>query len=345
MKRTSILFLLKRNETYGFTHYCRRSSGLWNSVNFIADFLWKNGCNVAIEEAIDSNCIDRLVTLHKPKVVILEALWNTPEKLKELKRLHPHIIWYCRIHSHMPFLALEGMSMGWLREYTKLGVGIMANSKPMHDALSAIVPAHLLSYFPNVYTPKKLHRFSHNHSHLHIGCFGAVRPLKNHLLQAMAAIKFAKEKGKFLKFYINGSRVETGGNPVLKNLRQLFEDSEYGKLIEIDWLEHEKFVDFCQYMDIGMQVSLTETFSIVSADYVTAEVPIVVSKEIDWASRFCKAKDDDVNDIVRVLHRVYKNKCLVKRNKKLLAKASRKAENIWYEFTKNFNTTLTGEKK
>src|SRR6202041_1643999 len=55
-----------------------------------------------------------------------------------------------------------------------------------------------------------------------IACFGAVRPLKNTMLQAVAALRFADRIGKKLRFHINSSRVECQGEPVLKSLRTLF---------------------------------------------------------------------------------------------------------------------------
>jgi hypothetical protein len=46
-------------------------------------------------------------------------------------------------------------------------------------------------------------------------------------------------------------------------------------------------------MDIGLQVSFSETFNIVSADFVSMGVPIVVSGEVPWAPRFIKASPTD----------------------------------------------------
>ena len=64
-----------------------------------------------------------------------------------------------------------------------------------------------------------------NKSTIDIGAYGAIRPLKNQLLQALAAIKFAESIGKTLRFHINITRIENNGDPVLKNLRNLFSNS------------------------------------------------------------------------------------------------------------------------
>jgi hypothetical protein len=169
---------------------------------------------------------------------------------------------------------------------------------------------------------------------LDIGCFGAIRPLKSHLLQAMAAIRFANELQLPMQFHINSSRVETNGEPVLKNLRALFDVTPNCALVDHHWMEPEEFLQVCHRLDIGMQVSLSETFNVVSADYVTSGIPIVVSKEVSWASRFSKAIDDDILDIVKVMKRVYKNRALVEWNQWLLSKNCTKAEQMWVAFVK-----------
>lgn len=168
---------------------------------------------------------------------------------------------------------------------------------------------------------------------INVGCFGAVRPLKNHLLQALAAIQFAREKGAFLRFHINTGRVETGGEPVLKNLRQLFEDIPHAELVEHTWFEPEDFVNYLhRHIDIGLQVSLTETFNVVTADYVTAGLPVVVSKEVKWASRWSKALDNSLPDIVAKMHRAWDWPILVRLNQHLLQKSAKDASGRWLDW-------------
>lgn len=44
-------------------------------------------------------------------------------------------------------------------------------------------------------------------------------------------------------------------------------------------------------MDMGTQVSLTETFNIVTADFMSCGVPVVVSEEVEWMSPRFKVED------------------------------------------------------
>jgi hypothetical protein len=54
---------------------------------------------------------------------------------------------------------------------------------------------------------------------LDVACFGAIRPLKNQLMQGVSAIRCAESIHKTLRFHINASRAEQKGDNVLKNLR------------------------------------------------------------------------------------------------------------------------------
>ena len=271
-----ILFLCKKNETYGFQIYSKKSSGLYNSTQFIVESLKSKGIDAKIEEVVDGNSIDREVYWFKPDKVIIEALWVTPDKMRELKRLHPTVKWYVHLHSNIPFLAIEGIAIEWLKEYDQQQIVTIANSKNSIQALKYILQS--IIYLPNIYLSKPMEKLSYRSDCLFVACFVAIRPMKNQLIQAMAAIEFSHYVGKKLKFHVNSSRVETNGDPVLKNLRALLGHD----LIEHRWYQPDALMERLNWMDLGMQVSLSETFNVVTADYVTAGIPVVVSKEIPW---------------------------------------------------------------
>lgn len=330
-----VLFVCKKNQIYGseLGVYSRRSSGLFNSTSFIVRALREKGIRSEIIEVQDNNDIDRAIQKHRPEIVVIEALWVVPEKFPVLMALHPKVKWCVHLHSDMPFLAIEGIAMDWVIRCATLGVNILANSQESFDALGPIVPDNRLFYLPNVYLGEMQRPVSRDKSVVDVGCFGAVRPLKNHLLQALASIQFAREIGKPLRFHINTGRVETGGEPVLKNLRQLFEDVPNAKLVENRWYDPKDFLYHLHHnIDIGLQVSLTETFNVVSADYVTAGLPIVVSKEVKWASDYSKAIDNSLPDIVSKMHRASGNYLLVRWNQLLLKRSCAQAAGLWAEF-------------
>lgn len=329
-----IQFICKKNESYGGT-YSLQGSGLFNSTRFIVQAMKKRGLHAEIIEVIDNNDIDREITRFRPDVVIVEALWVVPDKFDVLKSLHPKVKWFVHLHSNIPFLASEGIAMEWTKGYEEKGVGIITNSPQAFEAFKPLLKEHLY-YLPNIYLshfrePKDI---PPHKTHVDVGCFGAVRPLKNHLIQALASIRFAREIGRRLRFHVNMTRVETSGDPVLRNLIRLFQIESFdSELIWNKWHDPSSFIDHLHHtIDIGLQVSLSETFNVVTADYVTAGLPVVVSKEVKWVTWWCKADDDSIDDIVAKMHRVWTIRQLIWWNQKLLKWNSEEAQAEWFNF-------------
>lgn len=304
MKNTRTLFLCrKRYDNYGI------SIGLVNSANFVVNALKQHRIEAELRLVIDGNGIDREVHNYKPGLVVLEALWVTPGKLEELARLYPKVQWVVRIHSRTAFLANEGVAILWLKQYAELGskyanIHIATNHQKTSQELGQVVHAPV-AYLPNIYSPTALPKVRGVSAGgiMNIGCFGAIRPLKNQLAQAVAAVRFGDITGKAVYFHINANRVEQRGESVLKNMRALFSGNPH-KLIEHAWLEHSDFLYLVSAMDIMMQVSLSESFNIVAADAVMMGVPVVVSPEIGWIPHIFHADPASSDSMVTSLQLV-----------------------------------------
>jgi len=351
MKKPVVLFILKRREDFDPEKHNAHglSTGLYNSAMFMVDMLNENGIDARLEIAIDNNCIDRLVTKHKPTHTIIEALWVVPSKFTILTKLHPNVKWIVRLHSELPFMAGEGIAMNWIGDYVQypnISVGI--NSPRMFHEMRTYLriknnwKAETLSkkliYMPNYYPQTyKTKEYSLNKEHIDIGCFGAVRPLKNHLTQAIAALRFAEILGKKLHFHINGGRIEMKGEPVMNNLRDLFQQLyESGhRLISHEWTPRGSFLDTCAKMDIGMQVSFSETFNIVGADLVSQGIPFVGSIEIPWIDETYAARAQYCDEILEALLRThgYPQHNVVSNQTKLTEYTNR-TRDVWVEYFK-----------
>ena len=297
-----LLFVCKRRNvgySYGIPF------GLLNSARFVSNALGKYSCIASkVVDVVDGNSIDREVHLYRPTHVIIEALWATPEKIEELLKRWPKVKWIIRSHSKVPFIAMEGIAMEWIGKYAQLtekycNLEISANSPEFNEELSEIFDIDAV-YLPNIYEPPKGGKRKNRDKVLDIGCFGAIRPLKNQLQQAIAAIRFADKIKKPLRFHINASRTEQKGEQVLKNLRNLFKHTKH-ELVEHSWQRHSTFLELVRQMDLGLQVSLTESFNIVTADFVSQGVPIVVSPDITWMPRIFMADPNSSDSIVRHL--------------------------------------------
>ena len=326
-----ILFLVKIASEYGGS-VMPSKSGLRNSAHFVVETINKfPGVEALLELCVDGNNIDRLLHIHKPLICVIEAIWVTPDKLRVLTAKYPHIRFVIRVHSKTPFLAMEGNAIAWIREYSNEAI-ISFNSPEIGEDYQQIGIRN--TYLPNIYPQVNFNgcaAVENRRNFYRIGCFGALRPLKNQLTQAVAAMMFAERRHATLHFYINSTRIEQRGEGVLKNLRALFEGTRH-KLMEIEWLEHNEFVQTIRKMDACMQVSFTETFNIVTADCISAHVPVVVSKEINWL--YCrKADPTSESNITEVLDYVIRNKVeLVEDNITDLVNYNHHATTRWFRF-------------
>lgn len=292
------LFIVK--QFYDYDGYGAFSTGLATSAGFMVQMLLNHGHRAALVVATDGNSIDRLVTQNKPAEVILEALWATPTKMGQLIKLHPQVKWTVRIHSEVAFLSNEGSAIAWIKALIQLGVKVAFNSEQTYQDFQAIGIAPVY-YLPNYYPLRKPRKTCPVAGRLDVGCFGAIRPLKNQLIQAMAAIAYGKSRKVPLYFHMNGVRAEQGGNNNLKNIQALFAGEKNASLVLHTWMNHEPFLELTASMNICMQVSLSETFNIVSADAVSMGVPLVGSAAISWLPVRSQADTRSVASIVEAL--------------------------------------------
>jgi hypothetical protein len=348
-----VLFILKRRHDYNSEKHINinLSTGLYNSASFMNEMLNENGVESNIVVVVDNNDIDKHVTKHKPTHVIIEALWVVPTKFHVLTKLHPNVIWVIRLHSETPFLANEGMAFDWLGDYLTFdNVVIGVNAKRVLNELREFIGTkfypyvhnefienrvvYLPNYYPQIYNTKE---FNRDKDHIDVSCFGAIRPLKNHMVQALAALKFAESVDKKLYFHINTGRIEQKGDSILANLQSMFSHihNKGHRLINHGWMPREEFLEVCKTIDIGMQVSFSETFNIVAADLVTQGVPIVGSNEIPWTTKLFSTNPTDSDKISDKLFFTYKfPKLNLKIHKYLLTKYTNKTIKVWLKFLK-----------
>lgn len=326
-----ILFLLKEH-SYG--NYTIVKSGLLNSVKMLAKALMDYHLvkEISVKVVVDGNSIDREVSLFKPDICFIEAIWVTGNKLAEVKRLHPKTTFIVRVHSNIPFLALEGDAIQRLKEYHQIpGVYISFNNQFTNDYMNWVISP---IYLPNIYyvvewvIPYKPQK----KDGVHVGCFGSIRPFKNQLLQAVAAINYGYATKQKIYFHINSSRVEQRGETVLKNLRYLFKDTRH-ELVEHEWMDNTSFLGLVAQMDIGLQVSISESFNIVTANFVGEDIPIVVSQDITWMPSELQVPFDDANAIEHKIEEVInKPKKFIRKQTKALSSYNKSAIGVWDSF-------------
>jgi len=350
-----VLFICKqRGNGYGISY------GLVNSCKFLVNLFNQSGIESKVVSVVDNNSIDREVHNYKPTHVFIEALWVVPDKFHTLLTKYKDIKWSVRLHSQIPFIAHEGIAFEWLNRYNELAQRytnfcLSANNINMVNHLNAIFKdkhissfgtagtsgsgkgKSLVHYLPNVYFPDEYDMGEGKQwkpeKTVNIGCFGSIRPLKNHLYQAVASIIFANSLDKKLKFHINGDRVEQSGESILKNLNYLFKNSPH-ELVCHPWSNHYDFIKVVREMDICLQLSFSETFNIVAADAVWNRIPVVGSKDIDWLDEIFKSEPTDDLSVLAKMKIAYFGReiNLQDKNKKSLISYNKVSYDVWAKF-------------
>jgi hypothetical protein len=351
------LFVLKRREDFDPAKHLEISQkcGLYNSISYVHNMLLDQGYQSQLSICIDNNCINGFIYKFKPTHVIVEALWVIPSKIKLLQSMYPNIKWFIRLHSAIPFLSIESsQSMKWIAEYCRINNTFIAVNDPrllnelsiylsntletLTDDTTPVVKdmSSRLVYLPNYYPVNDMQKPKGliSEDTINIACFGAIRPFKNNMTQALASIEFCKRKNKKLRFHINSGRNELNGGNVYENLVQLFAnlDKNQYSLVCHPWASRDDFLKICAEIDIGMQVSFTETFNIVSADILSNGVPVIGSSEIPWMNKRYTASSQDIEEIIDKLLLTYDNlERNVNDNQKSLSDYVDNTINVWKE--------------
>jgi hypothetical protein len=307
MKR--VLFVLKEKQ-YSMSLV---SYGLMNSAIPVAEHLHSGGCHTKIVQVIDANAIDHEVFLFKPDVVVIEAVWVEAEKLHELMdiRRYHHIQWVVRVHSNIGFLASEPHSIKVLRDYIALNnrkLVLSFNNRDFRDSISDAWDYNF-TYLPNIV--KILDPDSgdtEEKHHIHIGCFGALRLIKNQCFQALCAMQAANKLDKKLYFHVTPHFWgDSTCDPILEALRCLFQDSKH-ELHVHNWMPLHGFLSLVRQMDLGLQLSYTESFNIITADFVNCNKLVIVSDAIDWMPPSLRVSTTDFQEVTDKIVHVYKNR-------------------------------------
>jgi hypothetical protein len=139
-----------------------------------------------------------------------------------------------------------------------------------------------------------------------------------------------------LHFHINDP--DDDSNPIFLNLKELFAINTKHKLYIHDWMKHSEFVKVIKKMDLGLQLSYSESFNFVTADFVNYEIPILVSESISWMPKLSMTStvdyDDTIDKIGDMIKRKHKIHLLIRLNKNHLVKYNDNSKKIWNKFIK-----------
>jgi glycosyltransferase involved in cell wall biosynthesis len=241
--------------------------------------------------------------------VVVSAPWIPTADWQNLISRYPHIDFAVISHSNVAFLHADPQGTKLIRDAMGLQMAyhnftIAANSTKFTE-WAARAYGTTLTWLPNLYnldhTAARSQRTRPAYPGggvLRIGCFGALRILKNQMTAAAAALEISSRLGVDTEFWLNGGRQEgTGMAGILSAIQQMTGSVKGFTLKTSNWETWPQFHATIRNMNLLLQPSFTESFNMVSADGVAEGVPSVTSNAIDWVPSSWHANPDDALDI------------------------------------------------
>jgi len=238
--------------------------------------------------------------------VVISAPWLSPHDLIQLLYHFPYINFTVLSHSNVGFLQADFEGVRNIRRYIELSksfhnLTVGGNSERYVEWLRKAFDDDAV-LLPNLYpldrdvmnpVPDRTKKYS-----LKIGAFGAVRPQKNFMTAAAAAVLIQRQLEVPVEFHMSTGGEEDGCMTSLA-IEQMLENSDV-TLVRHPWRYWDDFIKEVGAMDLLIQVSYTESFNMITADGINAGVPSVVSPAISWAPCLWWADPDDASNVARV---------------------------------------------
>lgn len=281
----NVTFLIRKRQLPG--------TALHNAARYDRDFIGSRHTAriLAVPEGDMLNTND----LYQTDLVVIEgAGWVAPFDIARIADMSEVIV---RVHAAPEFLYYEFPGT-CITEYIAAAREAGARIACVSEALANILGTEWL---PIVYPvgegfgmPRKEYKLRD------VGCFGAIRPLKNHTGQLLALSAYRRSVfvgPDGIRMHINSTRVEGCGH-ILAELKALAKKLEI-TLVCHDWADTDTFKrDVIPSMDLGLFGSYAESFCLTAADFVAAGVPCVLSRHIPWAGYPCATDIDSMTNAI-----------------------------------------------
>ena len=252
------------------------------------------------------NSIDEYNQEHEHPLthVIISAPWLSKMDMESLIKHFSTIQFVIESHSNVGFLQADPWSLERFRQAMELShkypnIKVAGNSARFVDWMRLAYEEDVV-LLPNLYPTFPIRQHCKSPDGVtKIGAFGAVRPQKNFMTAAAAAIAIQKMIGAPVEFHMSTGGEGDGGS-VSRAISEMCHDIPNFTLIRHAWRPWEHFIELISDMDLMLQPSYTESFNMITADGILVGVPSVVSSAITWAPKYWKADSDDALDIAEV---------------------------------------------
>lgn len=295
-----------------FAAFIRTSCVGLNVAGFTtAKVLNKNGIETVVfpvRHNVDIvHAIDRYNETHKRGLthVVISAPWLSVFDLRRLIENFKDIQFVILSHSNVGFLQADPWGVFLLRQYHKLAekhdnLKVGGNSERFVDWMLKAYSKDTV-FLPNLYPvddePIEKPVWD-GVSTIKIGAFGAIRPEKNFMTAAAAAVAIQNGLGANVELHMSaGGEGERGYTS--SAIDQMCEDTGI-TVIRHAWDFWDRFIQLVASMDLMLQVSYTESFNLITADGISVGVPSVVSPAITWCPTSWKADPDDAIEVAEI---------------------------------------------
>lgn len=282
----------------------------------------------------------KVADVHPVTHVVMCAPFVGAAEIQTFAIQHPQLQFAITCHSNIGFLAADPQAFYLLREYALVqdqipNFRVAANSKRLVDWFTCTYNMPM-EWLPNLYHVDGLRSQSWSRKPwsgdlLRVGCFGAMRVLKNMLSAGAGALQLSAQLRVDLEFSISSDRIEGGGS-VLNSLSQMFAGIKSAKLIPSGWQNWGAFRATVAHQDLLFQPSYTESFNNVTADGVAMGISSVVGPAIEWAPEDWKADVDHPSDLARVGNHLLHSPDAAKRGLEALTRHNEEGFRRWLQF-------------
>jgi hypothetical protein len=266
--------------------------------------------------------------------VIISAPWLSVWDATMLVENYPGTQFVILSHSNVGFLQADPWGVELLRQYqyiaaTHPNLKVGGNSERFARWMKRAYGGEVV-LLPNLYPMAGcLQAKRWNGERLKVGAFGAVRPFKNFMTAAGAALVLQQSYNVPVEFHMS-----SGGEsePTVAAIEQMFADVDGITLVRHPWAYWDDFVELVGKMDLLIQVSYTESFNMITADGIAMGVPSVVSPAITWAPDCWKADPDDAVAVAEIGKRLLDYRLLANAGREALLKHNKKSLDCWIDY-------------
>jgi glycosyltransferase involved in cell wall biosynthesis len=277
------------------------TTGVTVSSDHLKAVLGKAGTDCVIMYYADDNGLLEAVKGNDAGLYILQIPTFSHDTLSSVLKLGKNIV--LGIHSTICNLQVEENALRRLLRFSQLRERHFAISCPSKLEVNGFnsFSATPFIYLPNTYSfPIKAHikKRKLNPELIKISLFCALRSFKNIMAQVVAVSLLAK-RGFKIELHLIDDQSHIAGC-----IKEIADSLPY-KVIFHELADNKALLKLMAKMDLGLQVSLSETFSYAAFEQMALGVPIVASTAVPYATQI--AKFNSAESMANKMHKIIKN--------------------------------------